>query len=288
MDSSWDLPGFDFADLNTPLQTCVRHYRERLAARMSWFSAASSFWELMQGFFLGAESAYGATRILVSEDRERPFPVQAAAVARTSIEIVGSVLCLAEAQDRWSLFWQDAFRDGQQGLARIQAIPHVAADARYQAWMQGSRHEMDQLADRLNLSPQERADPVNQLRPWPTVTKIRDRSDANGRPYVSGTRRDVLGELLDLWYGPHSRLAHQLSHGIVNHLYLWQPTDPRRAIHMRTDVVLCAALGLACVMSELELVGQWPQPRPPALATAWEALSTLTPSAGRIHQLRYQ
>jgi hypothetical protein len=280
-----------FASLNQPLQAAVRHYAARLSVRLSWFSIDNPFWELTRGLFLSCYDSYTATHLLVSDDRPRPYPAQAAQVARSTLEALAAVMVLMERPSRVHLYWLDEYRERRLQYDRLSTGEY----ARIPQWAEWLQHvllpRIDNLAVRLRhfgaltVAMEEKP---STIRTWPRPPKVADGKDSEGQPFLTGNRREAWLAIYDLWYAEQSRVAHQLADSVNIALGFRRPQPAESIQELRTDVVVPAGLCLACVMSEIEVVSLWPQRAPASLYDAWVAQCTLSPPIQGIFDRRYR
>ena len=105
--------------------------------------------------------------------------------------------------------------------------------------------------------------------------------------YLSGDRLRVFELVYGFFYGLQSRMAHPRSEAVWGTLYSRTPTLRDHVSDLCTEAIICTALCLVAVMSEIENVSCWPQGPPTALREAWTVLRPSAPKMEEIYQARY-
>jgi hypothetical protein len=262
----------------------------QLERRLTWKSDENRYWLILHGLLLSSHQSFLGLCLLVSDVatwRGDSSPAIAAAhtVSRTLFEALGTVLALAENRAyRARLYeladYRDRYRHLQKVRARLVGPEWTDWCARQDQFLRG-------FADFLDLSASERADPENELRPWPGAVSLLTKRDAAGQPWLSGTAHGAFGLLEALWYQELSRIAHQHGSALATAFLVDRMTPAVRRDAIR-NVFLPGAFFHLCLLTEAERSGRWPRGPLKELRRGWGLLGSALVPAVELFALRYQ
>ena len=143
------------------------------------------------------------------------------------------------------------------------------------------------IAKEIGLAPADALRPEAVTDTWPTPgVMIYGRPSRDVRPFVSGTRLDVLKETYQYYYPHQSAQAHGRIATLAVALLVDDPDSQWNPGHGESNIVSTALLFLACILSELEAAGGYHGH--PKLAELWTYLRTIDGEATHLWTLRYE
>jgi hypothetical protein len=278
-----------------PLLQLALEYESKLR-RTTEIATTPVYVEIVHGLLRSAVETYRVVLFLLHLPADSPvaaYPLQAAILSRTLIECIANLACLAEdPSSRGRLFmldeYADAFRTLENMRSRFAGVPEFAEA------FDAEQERLAGLARELQIPP---SPPDDRWPRWPSIGRMLARNDQAGKPYLTGTRRTLVQELMDTYYSTASRKVHLkmdalfLASNFSDHLRPGRRRNEaldREIRRAALDETVVATLLFTCVLCETQWVGGFSDSYLPRLARRWAQLVSIAPEAtGRVHALRY-
>ena len=153
--------------------------------------------------------------------------------------------------------------------------------------MEAWRKDLEARARALGLTGAEARNP-GYLTSWPRLEQLKTSKDLHGRPWLAGTRLEVVAALSVDSYGRDSRIAHLKDPALRLAMRQTKPFTQQELESIRNVSMLRALTFHAAFLTELEhgLAGARSARRD--LQKAWDVLVPAFDPAAEVHGIRYR
>jgi hypothetical protein len=166
-------------------------------------------------------------------------------------------------------------------------MKRFGSDPKWADYFEVYRKGLAIIVKNLKIPPELAQNPSKMRDEWPTPgVMVYGRPNRNIPPYVSGTRLAALKEVYEFHYSTQSALAHGRAAVIGAAVMVEDPEFQWNPGQGESSLVATALILMACTLSEIESVGEYPHH--PKLAEMWAYLRDLDDEAKELWQLRYE
>lgn len=282
-----ELPATPHKLLNDLVTILVEFYSEHLRRdRRDGRLQPGEAWDLLRGFLIAAMQTYASICILLQEKRPKRLMLQAGVLNRALFEILATVLgILEDPGPRARMLLRESHK--AQATRYRYLNSRWGGDPQWVEYLDLYRKGLPIIGNEIGLTPGDAMNPEVIADKWPTPGgMIYGRRSRGVQPFISGTRLDVLRKTYEYHYPYQSAQAHGRIATLAVALLVDDPDSQWNPGHGESNIVSTAVLFLTCILSELEIAGDYQ--RHPKLAELWTYLRNINGEATDLWTLRYE
>ncbi len=282
-----ELPRTPHKLLDNLVTVLVEFYGEHLRRdRADGRLQPGNAWHLLRGFLIAAMQTYASICMLIAEKRPKRLMLQADVLNRALFEILATIFgILEDPGPRARMLLRESHK------AQVTRYRYLnsrwGGDPQWAEYLDVYRKGLLIIAKEIGLAPADALRPEAIADKWPTPgVMIYGRPSEHVRPFISGTRLDVLRETYRYYYPHQSAQAHGRIAALAVALLVDDPDSQWNPGYGESNIVSTALLFLACILSELEAAGGYQ--RHPKLAELWTYLRNIDGEVTHLWTLRYE
>lgn len=266
---------FNFKVINEPLERIYSYIKLRLDKDRN----QSKFNFLLFGFLKISFQTYNAIHKLVATNPKYPF--QARVLVRELIDILFTIVAIVENPGENSNKYEKA---GYRNLWERYELEKnkYGNDPEWNSWFKTKKENLlDPLAKTLNLTEEEKNNPVKAIMRWPNPNRMLSKSEISLHP----DKIKFLKEIETWLYGELSEWSHMGWGGLAMGLFSDMPETHWTPGKVESDAVVSGILILLMILSEITISCGYGKIQ--ELRYVWTILNNYFDEAKDYYNLRY-
>lgn len=270
----------DFNLINQPLEQIYNRVISRLDKENR---EPKNFYFILKGLLTTAFQSYKAIRKLIATDPK--YPAQAHILGRSLIDTLFTIVALTENPLENSKKYEKAgYRIQYKEYERYKM--RYGSDPNWQDWLKENEKFLASLAHMIDLSEEEKNNPVNTIKYWPNPHRLLKTSQsANPIISLSSDKLKFLNQVIKWNYGQLSDWSHMGWGGMAIGIFATKPEFQWHTGKLESDAVYNGILFLLMILSEIEACCNYSEVQ--NLRYAWTILNSYYEEAKEYYNLRY-
>lgn len=274
-------PKWDFRLINQPLEQSYNNIEAKLKNENR---KPDNFYFLLRSLLITSFQTYKAIRKLIAkfEKDTSQYPTQAHMLGRSLIDTLFTIVALVEDPTENSKKYEKAgYRNEWE--AYIREYERYKNDPKWVDWLKTKKEKViDQHAQSLNLSEEEKNNPAGTIKHWPIPARLLSRKSAIS---LSSDKKKFLEEVYSWRYGELSEWSHMNWGGMAMSMFAAMPEHHWTPGKFESDAVYTGILFLLMMLSEIEAVCNYGEVQ--NLRYSWTILNNIADEAKEYYDLRY-